>query len=73
MLGLASYSQYLQHRQVDNADFYYNITEVFVKYWEKNGQDNGTDHFKMQYDKPNSWSMKYNLALQQPLGFTLFP
>jgi hypothetical protein len=26
----------------------------------------------MQFDKPGSWSMKYNLALQEPLGFSLF-
>lgn len=72
ILGLASYSQYLNDRQVPNAHFYLNITKVFVDYWEQNGLDPGTDHFKMQFDKPGSWSMKYNLALQEPLGFSLF-
>lgn len=37
----------------------------------KNALDN--DHYKLQYDLPNSWSLKYNLIYQYIVGVDIFP
>ena len=34
---------------------------------------NDTDHYRLQYDLPNSWSLKYNLIYQYIVGIEVFP
>ena len=42
-----------------------------MNYWLKAAQDN--EHYRLQYDLPNTWSQKYNLIYQSILSLDLFP
>jgi Domain of unknown function (DUF1793)/Domain of unknown function (DUF4965) len=69
--GLASYS--LMARAVGKqniADDYAKAAKEMARQWEQMASDG--DHYKLAFDKPGTWSQKYNLVWDQLLKLDLF-
>ncbi len=72
ILGLAAYSRLAEmtgHNQ--QAAAYRKTAQDFAKKWVELAADG--DHYKLAFDKPGSWSQKYNLVWDKLLDLNVFP
>ena len=53
------------------SDEYFKLAREFAQRWVKEADDG--DHFKLAFDKPGTWSQKYNMMWDRILGLNLFP
>jgi len=54
------------------AAVYRTFARTFAKNWTEMAAD-GSDHFRIQFNLPSTWSLKYNLFFQKVLGLETFP
>ena len=74
ILGLGSFALLLNASgQPQEAALYQAAAEDYVQQWLKMGLDNSGDHYRLQYNLNNTFSIKYNLMWQYVLNFNYFP
>ncbi|HEY6466034.1 MAG TPA: DUF4965 domain-containing protein [Candidatus Acidoferrales bacterium] len=70
--GLGAYSLMARGLgQAKVADDYLAAAKQMAASWQQMDADG--DHYKLAFDKPGTWSQKYNLVWDQLLGLNLFP
>ncbi len=72
ILGLAAYGDLCRMRG-DNATAqrYMDLAKADAAHWIKAAGEG--DHYKLAFDKPNTWSQKYNLVWDSILKLNVFP
>ncbi len=71
IMGIAGYSKLADMLgKKDVAEKYLNIAKEMAVEWEKMAND-GT-HYRLTFDRPSTWSQKYNLVWDKLLGFNIF-
>jgi len=53
------------------AEEYSKLAKEFAARWIREAEDG--DHFRLAFNKPGTWSQKYNLVWDRILGLNLFP
>ncbi|HEY1767355.1 MAG TPA: DUF4965 domain-containing protein [Terracidiphilus sp.] len=75
--GLAAYAQMAEGLgKPDVAKQYASLAAGMASKWQTMALDSdasGGAHYKLAFDKPGTWSQKYNLVWDQILGLHLFP
>ncbi|MGH9583755.1 MAG: glutaminase domain-containing protein [Bryobacteraceae bacterium] len=72
ILALGAYSLLCRVKGERNtADAYLQLAKGYAQRWI--GLANDGDHFRLAFDKPGTWSQKYNLVWDRILDLNLFP
>ena len=72
ILGLAAYGNLCKMRgDTADAERYAQLAKVDAEHWVKVAADD--DHYRLAFDKPKTWSQKYNLVWDRILGLNVFP
>jgi hypothetical protein len=72
ILGLAAYGDLCRMRgDPANARKYQNLAKTDAAHWVKVAAEG--EHYRLAFDKPNTWSQKYNLVWDHILGLNIFP
>jgi len=70
--GLGAFGKLCEMRgEKAKAAAYAKLAKEFAARWVKEADDG--DHFRLAFDKPGTWSQKYNLIWDRILGLNLFP
>lgn len=72
IMGIAAYSIMADMRgDKAEATKYMNTAKTMAQKWEKDARDG--DHYRLAFDRPNTWSMKYNLVWDRLWNLNIFP
>ena len=69
IIGLYAYGLLLEYNGNNTgSDYYKNMAMNYAKIWLQLAIDDDKTHYKYQYNKTDTWSLKYNLCYQRVLG-----
>lgn len=72
IMGIAGYARMADMRgDKTTADKYMAIARDYGKKWEEMARDG--DHYRLAYDRPGTWSMKYNMIWDKIWDTGIFP
>jgi hypothetical protein len=72
IVALGAYAEMAEKMgEKDIAEKYRKTAEQYVEKWMAMADDG--EHYRLAFDKPGSWSQKYNLVWDRILGLGLFP
>ena len=72
ILAISAYGELCRMRGDTAAGLkYQRLAQKFAQHWIEVAADG--DHFRIAFDKPKSWSQKYNLIWDKLLGLNVFP
>lgn len=72
ILGLAAYGDLCRLRgDQASAQKYHDLAKTDAQHWMRVAAEG--DHYRLAFDKPNTWSQKYNLVWDRILGLNIFP
>lgn len=72
IMGIAAFAQLAERRgDAGDARRYRAVAERFARAWLDGAKDGAST--RLAFDRPGSWSLKYNLVWDRLLGFGLFP
>ena len=72
ILGLAAYGDLCRMRgDRVNTEKYQQLAKIDAEHWMKVAAEG--DHYRLAFDKTNTWSQKYNLVWDRILGLNVFP
>ncbi len=70
--AIGAYGRLCEMRgEIDKGKEALELARVFAKRWIEEADDG--DHFRLAFDKPGSWSQKYNIVWDRILGLDIFP
>ena len=69
IVGIAAYAKLLEMIGDKKIEKYIAIAKDYAKQWEKNAFE--VDHYRLAFDKEESWSLKYNMLWDKMFGFGL--
>lgn len=71
IMGIASYARMAEMLgKEESAQQYMAVAAAMATEWERMARDG--DHYKLTFDRPGTWSIKYNIVWDQLLGFDIF-
>jgi hypothetical protein len=72
VVAIACYAHLAKMQGLDEmAAKYRAVADDYAKRWQRMADDG--DHYRLAFDKPGTWSQKYNLAWDTVFGLKVFP
>jgi len=72
IIAVDGYADFLKAVGRDSeAPHYHEVAQDFARHWVDHGREG--DHYKLQYNLPDSYSLQYNLVFQRFLKINTFP
>lgn len=72
IMGVAAYAELARMRgDRKTADAYMSKAQAMAVKWESDARDG--DHYKLAFDRPGTWSQKYNMVWDKLWNTNLFP